>query len=769
MNRKTVLMMKTNSIRTLLVQLCLLVLPCCVYAGNDHPSLVPQPQSVTWNKGAYRLKLRITLSAYDRQLLPAAEYLKEMLTRATGYTVNIVAKDGDITLALEQGATAGGYRLEVDKKHICISGADYQGVVSGIATLRQLLPSDIEATEAVKDVQWTVPCVSISDAPRYGWRGLMLDCSRHFFSVAEVKRVIDLMALYKLNRLHWHLTDDQGWRIEIKTYPLLTEKGCWRKFNKNDRDCMSLARSENNAAMMPDASHMRITQDGDTLYGGYYRQDEVRDIVAYASARGIDVIPEVDMPGHSMCAIDCYPWLSCGQMEWRNFSSPLCLGKDETLTFCQNVWREIFSLFPSEYVHIGGDEVEMSFWKQCPLCQDRIAKLNLGDGHGLQAWFTRRMEDFFKASGKRMIGWDEILAGGVSPSATVMWWRGGNSDGAAQALSDGNGLIACPTTHFYYDYRQNNSDMEKIYRFAFPKSVPDNAAGELLGIQGNIWSEMVPSFRRLTYMILPRLLAEAEAAWTCPQQKDWPSFCDRMTSQYVRLSHMGLDYRLPDITGPYDENAFFGRQRVQVQCEDPSATIHYTTDGSVPNAQSPVADSTLYVDRPTEYTFRALTADGKQGEILRARYVPAEYSDAVTPAALQSGLQAKWYDYADAGCSGITQAQYRGTYTVGDVQIPDSVKGNIGLVIDGYIRVPEDGIYGFVLSSDDGSMLYIDGKVAVDNDGEHSTVIKSASRALRAGYHRIEVRYFDHNGGNLDLHVFDAKGVRLPPTDLYFH
>ncbi len=766
-------MMKTKISRILLMQytlVCLfLCLPCVAYAENDRPSLVPWPQSVTWNKGEYRLKSRIALSVADRQLLPAAEYLKTMLTQATGCAVSIVSAKGDITLALETNGTAGGYRLDVDRKHISISGADYQGVVSGIATLRQLLPVDIEAESAVQGVQWTVPCVSISDAPRFGWRGLMIDCSRHFFSVAEVKRVIDLMALYKLNRLHWHLTDDQGWRIEIKAYPLLTQKGCWRKFNKNDRACIALAQSENNAAMMPDPSHLRIAQNGDTLYGGFYRQDEIRDIVAYATARGIDVIPEVDMPGHSMCAIDCYPWLSCGTVEWRYFSTPLCLGKDETLTFCQNVWREIFTLFPSEYVHIGGDEVDMSFWKQCPLCQDRIAKLGLGDGHGLQAWFTRSMEDFFKASGKRMIGWDEILAGGVSPSATVMWWRGGNSDGAAQALRDGNGLIACPTTHFYYDYRQNNSDMEKIYRFALPKSVPDSATKGLLGIQGNIWSEMVPSFRRLTYMVLPRLLAEAETAWTYPQQKDWTSFCHRMASQYVRLSRMGLVYRLPDITGPYDENAFFGRQRVEVQCEDPSATIHYTTDGSVPGAQSPVADSTLYVDRPTDFTFRALTADGKQGEILRARYVPAEYVEAVRPATIRPGLLAQWYDYADAGCSGITQASLRGTYTIGDVLIPDSVKGNIGLIVNGYIRVPDDGIYGFVLSSDDGSMLYIDGQVAVDNDGEHSTVIKSASRALRAGYHRIEVQYFDHNGGNLDLHVYDAQGTRLLPANLYYH
>ncbi len=766
-------MMKTKLFRIFLIQCSLvgllLMLPCWVYADDSRPSLVPQPQSVTWTKGVYRLKSHLSLSVADRRLLPAAEYLRDMLVRATGYDVSIVPTGGDICLALESDGKAGGYRLDVDRKHIRISGADYQGVVSGIATLRQLLPADIEAEQTVEGVQWTVPCVNVCDAPWYGWRGLMIDSSRHFFSVEEMKRVIDLMALYKLNRLHWHLTDDQGWRIEIKAYPLLTEKACWRKFNKNDRACIAQAQSENNAAMMPDTSHLRITQEGDTLYGGYYRQDEVRDIVAYATVRGIDVIPEIDMPGHSMCALDCYPQLSCGTIEWRYFSTPLCLGKDETLNFCQNVWREIFTLFPSEYVHIGGDEVDMSFWKQCPLCQDRIAKLQLGDGHGLHAWFTRRMEDFFTASGKRMIGWDEILTGGVSPSATVMWWRGGNSDGAVKALRDGNGLIACPTTHFYYDYRQNNSDMEKIYRFALPKSVSDSAAGQLLGIQGNIWSEMVPSFRRLTYMVLPRMLAEAETAWTEPQQKDWTSFCHRMAAQYTRLSRMGLDYRLPDITGLYDENAFFGRQRVQVQCEDPSATIHYTTDGSVPDAQSPVVDSTLYVDHPTAFTFRALTADGKQGEILRARYVPAEYLEAVRPATVSSGLTAKWYDYAGAGCQGITQAPFRGTYTIDDVQIPDSAKGNIGLVIDGYIRIPEDGIYGFVLSSDDGSMLYIDGKVVVDNDGEHSTVIKSASRALRAGYHRIEVQYFDHNGGNLDLHVYDANGVCLSPGDLYFH
>lgn len=764
--------MKKRLLFTFLM-VCMLIPVRAGRTADDAPSLVPQPQSVVWHEGAYVFSNRVTLSVTAPSLLPAAGYLTDVLRQAIGREATVVSGDGNVRIALDADGRRGGYRLDVTDRGIAIVGSDVQGVVSAIATLRQLLP--VSAVSSATDcVTYAVPCVNISDAPGagYEWRGLMLDCSRHFFTVGEVKRIIDLMALYKLNRLHWHLTDDQGWRIEIKAYPLLTTKGCWRTFNKNDRDCMAAARAEGDSTMLLPPSCQRIMENGDTLYGGYYRQDEVRDIVAYAMARGIDIIPEVDMPGHSMCAIDCYPDLSCGKVEWRSFSSPLCLGKDATLEFCRRVWSELFDLFPSSYVHIGGDEVDTSFWQQCPQCQNRIAQLRLGDGHGLQAWFTRSMETFFAEHGKRMVGWDEIFSSGIAPSTTVMWWRGNLdfADVVAQAVRQGNDLVACPTTHFYYDFRQNNSDMEKIYRFALPESVSADSARCLIGIQGNIWTERVPSFRRLTYMILPRLLAEAEAAWTAPAERDWPSFCRRMGGQYVRLSQMGLDYRLPDITGLYDVNAFAGRCRVQVQCEDPSAVIHYTTDGSVPDLQSPVVGPDLTVGRPSRFAFRAMTADGRQGEILHASFVEATYAEAVTPTRkLQPGLTARWYDYAGAGCAGIMQAPLRGTYTVGDVQIPDAAKGNIGLVVDGYIRVPEDSIYGFVLSSDDGSMLYIDGQPAVDNDGEHSTVIRSASHALRAGCHRIEVQYFDHNGGNLDLHVYDAKGKRLSPADLYFH
>ena len=373
-------------------------------------SIIPVPKEIKNANGQFTLKDGMTIGVADKQLLPAANYLSSLLSRSTGYIYNVREGDGDISLAVSDiaGQNEGAYSLDVTSGKVQIKGNTYGGVISGIESLRQLLPAEIESPAVVKDINWSVPAVQITDAPRFGWRGLMLDVSRHFSTKEEVKELLDMMALYKLNKFHWHLTDDQGWRIEIKKYPLLTEKGAWRTFNNHDRECMRLAKEQDNPDYEIPAEKLRITQS-DTLYGGFYTQQDIKEIVEYAGVRGIDVVPEIDMPGHMLAAVSNYSGVSCfNQTGWgTTFSSPVCPGKDSALEFCKNVYSEIIPLFPYKYIHLGADEVEKTNWKKCPDCQKRMKDNGLKTEEELQSWFVHNMEKFFNDNGKEMIGWDE--------------------------------------------------------------------------------------------------------------------------------------------------------------------------------------------------------------------------------------------------------------------------------------------------------------------------------------------------------------------------
>lgn len=413
---------------------------CLLFAGAtamaQQPAIIPVPDQMTVGTGAWTIKKSATIGCDNAQLRPAAEYLSQMLSRATGYRFAVKNGKGDIRLTLANEGNAGAYRLSVTGKGVTIEGDTYRGVINAIATLRQLLPDDIESQQVVART-WTVPCVTITDAPRFEWRGMELDCSRHFFTVDEVYKLLDVLALYKIDKMHWHLTDDQGWRIEIKRYPLLTERGAWRIYNNQDTVCMKRAAEEDAPDLQVPVARTRRDDKGRTLYGGFYTQQQVRDIVAYAQVRGIEIIPEIDMPGHSLMAIDNYDGLSCfKQTGWgKLFTTPMCPGKDTMLEFCKNVWSEVFDLFPSRYVHIGGDEVDMKNWKTCPDCQKRMKDHHLTTEPQLQAWFNHYMEDFFTAHGKTMIGWDEIIAGGLTANSAVMWWRSWAADSPKQTTS----------------------------------------------------------------------------------------------------------------------------------------------------------------------------------------------------------------------------------------------------------------------------------------------------------------------------------------------
>ena len=729
-------------------------------------NLVPAPQKVTVGTGEFNLAQGTTIAYSSAALKPAAEYLQVCLQRYAKVNATLVAgKQGNIRLTTKKGIAKDGYQLNVKANGIDINAANYSGTLSAIATLNQLLLQN--------DGKAAIPTVAVTDAPRFNWRGFHLDVSRHFFTVDEVKEIIDLMALYKLNRFHWHLTDDQGWRIEIKKYPLLTEKGAWRIYNNQDTACMQLAARDDNPNLLIPEKNTRV-ENGDTLYGGYYTQDQIREVVAYAKQRGIEIIPEIDMPGHFLSAIENYEGLSFfPTIGWgQYFTTPLCPGKQKVLDFCKDIWSEIFKLFPYEYVHVGGDEVRKDTWKECPDCQKRIKDNHLKNEEELQSWFIHQMEAFINKNGKKMMGWDEILEGGLSKTATVTWWRTWVPDAPSQVTAQGNDVIFCPGSPMYLSQAEEKTSMRSIYEYdkEMLKGMNAKQKQHVIGVQGNMWCEYIPTRERVLFQYFPRILALSELAWTKPELKDYDEFYSRLPKQFAMLHKLNVPFRTPSLDGVYHVNAFTTEGTMAVSCADPLATVRYTIDGSFPNKNSQLYNGPVKVDETTHFILRTFAPNGQAGEMLKADFLKQGLLEPVKVDAskLTQGLNAAWYNYRGEKCREIHKAPFNGNYPANDVVIPEGVKGNIGLIITGYLRVPEDGVYTFSLMSDDGSWLKIDGNMVVDNDRPQSPHEEVSQQALKAGLHKIEVRYFDSNGGMLRLWVFDTKGQKMQPADIYF-
>ena len=757
-------MFKKLSSSFLIVSAC--IFSSCTPTVKQEIAILPTPVSLTEQSGSFVLKDGMKIGVSDQSLFPATGYLQEILRNVVSSSVEVTTDKSQVGMYFQLKDTAGkpgSYKLESTPEYIRVEATDYSGIISAITTIRQLLPA---VTEVQGEKQnYSIPVVQIEDAPRFEWRGFMLDASRHFWNKKEVKHILDLMSLYKLNKFHWHLSDDQGWRIEIEKYPLLTEKGAWRKFNTQDRTCMARAKEEDNTDFLIPEDKIRIVE-GDTLYGGYYTHDDIKEIVAYATQRGIDVIPEIDMPGHFLAAISQYPELACdGLIGWGEiFSSPICPGKDTTLEFCRNVFKEIFELFPYEYVHMGGDEVEKANWKKCPLCQKRIRTEKLGSVEELQAWFVRDMEKFFLANGKKLIGWDEVVSDGLSSDATITWWRSWAKDALPTATAQKQKVIVCPNEYFYFDYAQDQNSVKKI--LAYDPCADERLSPEqkeyIWGVQANLWAEWIPTMKRIEYLIVPRMIALSEIAWAEPTAKpDLEEFYRQLVPQFKRMDVMRVNYRVPDLQGFYKVNAFIDETTVELTCPLPGTEIRYTTDGSMPTKESALYNGALEVGKTTDFAFRTFRPDGSPSDVVRTKYVKAPYAEAVTaPAALQPGLKAVWHDFRGNLCADIDAAPVKGEYVVESVSIPEEVKGNIGLVLTGYLEVPADGIYTFALLSDDGSTLMLDGELLGDNDGAHSPVEIIVQKALKAGLHPIEVRYFDCNGGVLQMELVNEKGEK---------
>ena len=543
--------------KTLLLSISLLLIGMFNHCTQKMPiedqtlNLVPLPEKVEQYAGNFILgpETKILYAAGNEELQSIALFLSELIGPATGYALEVSETDMgkrsnySITLLLDPETIEHdeGYSLSVESKSVLITGRAPAGVFYGIQTLRQLLPEQVEMENTVEGVEWIAPCVEILDKPRFPYRGLHLDVGRHFFPASFIKRYIDLMALHKMNYFHWHLTEDQGWRIEINKYPKLTEVGAYR-----------------DETLVGHARQRPQEYDGER-YGGFYTQEEIKEVVEYAAQHYITVIPEIEMPGHSQAALAAYPELGCTggpykvATRWGVYGEVFCAGNEQTFEFLENVLLEVIELFPGQYIHIGGDECPKVRWEECEKCQARIEEEGLADEHELQSYFIRRIEEFLIAHDRKLIGWDEILEGGLAPEATVMSWRG--TEGGIAAAKEHHDVIMTPTSHCYLDYYQGDRETEPlaiggylsldtVYSYEpVPEGLTEEEAKFILGTQGNVWTEYMETPEHVEYMVYPRACALAEIGWTPKRNKNFENFLDRMEGHYKRLQTMNVNIR----------------------------------------------------------------------------------------------------------------------------------------------------------------------------------------------------------------------------------
>ncbi|MGO1068846.1 family 20 glycosylhydrolase [Lysobacter sp. CA199] len=739
------------------VLLCLASLWPCASAAADPappaPQIVPIPARMQVLPGRYRpdASVRVAIAADTAEMRPLGELAATILREA--WTLPVAVQSGgephadlSLTLAPAPDANPEAYRLEVDADGIRLKAATPAGLFYGLQTLRQLAPPG--------SAQAGVAALAIDDAPRLGYRGVMLDVGRHLYPLDFLKRTLDLMARYKFNTFHWHLTEDQGWRLEIKRYPRLTEVGAWRKDTQvQHRDG-------------PD------TADG-RRYGGFYTQAEARELVAYAKNLHIEVIPEIEMPGHALAALAAYPELACtpGPFEvgnvWGVESNILC-PSEATFTFIEGVLDEVMDIFPSAYIHLGGDEAPTTRWKQSALAQQIIQREGLKDEHALQGWFMRRVEKYLHAHGRKMIGWDEILDGDPLPSAAVMSWRG--MDGGIRAARLGHRVIMSPTSYVYFDYCQSLAKSEpicsghlplrQVYDFEpVPEQLTPEQQARIAGAQGNLWTERMRTSESVEYMMWPRALALSEVLWSPRERRDWTDFTRRLEPQLRTLDALRVNYRVPDVMGlEGDAITLSPKMQVRLSSPLPAARIRYHLDAADPTQASPLYRGAIALTPDpagTTVSARLELPGGRLGPVSRARYSLAQLQPATRSdrKGLRTGLDRDYYETAVTSSQQLLTQRPLRSDTASGIGLPaDARAETFGLRYRGYLDVPRDGVYRFVLSSDDGAQVWIDDKVVVDRDGPQSPGDSYGSAALAAGLHAFDLRYFQ-GGGDKQLRL----------------
>jgi len=612
-----------KALLNLLIPALIFFLPFGV-AAQSNPSIIPQPVNYQARSGSFSVneETRLQYKGSDKELKRLAHFFTGYIKGISGYELRKGSKKENViefkvvnTIVLGEE----GYKLDVSPEKILLEANTTAGIFYGMQSVFQTLP------QIRTNAPLVVPAMKVFDFPRLKYRGMHLDVSRHFFSAALVKEYIDLISQYKMNTFHWHLVDDQGWRIEIKKYPQLTNIGAWRV------DQNHLVWSDRPQAKAED----------EATYGGYYTQEQVKDIIQYAALRQVTIIPEIEMPGHVASAIASYPNLSCVQKpqfsltggNYSGMASNYCAGNEEVFTFLEGVLDEVAALFPSKYIHIGGDEVDKTPWKTCPRCQARIKTEGLKNEEGLQSYFIRRMEKYLAGKGRKIIGWDEILEGGLAPNATVMSWRG--EAGGIEAAKMGHDVIMTPGNPVYFDHYQAGPEgeplaiggfntLKKVYNYEpVPKELSEDEAKHVLGAQANLWAEYITTAEHVEYMILPRMPALAEVVWSQKESKNWGDFNRRLQYHLKAYGQKGLHYSPGNFTVDIKPVSQNGKLAVTLSTEAMNGEVYYTLDGSAPTTQSLKYQSPVAID--SSLVLKAVTV--LHGRIMGVK--PAEQSFAV--------------------------------------------------------------------------------------------------------------------------------------------
>ena len=587
--------------------------------------IVPRPVEAVAVAGTFHITSSTVVSVGDEGLKPLAEYFGSLFVRPAGFSLKVcVGGHGNIRLERVDDLSAEAYRLHVDSNGVLIEAGGYAGGFYALQTLRLALPAAIESFSPVEGVEWMIPAMHVVDSPRFAYRGLMLDVSRYFIPKENVLQVIDCMAMLKLNKLHLHLTDDNGWRLEIKRYPRLTEVGS-RRVNRND---------------VPFPARRNPLPGEPASVGGYYTQDDMREIIAYAQARQVEIIPEIDMPAHSNAALAAYPELACPVVDKHIGVLPglggdhadiiYCAGNEQTFHFLEGVIDEVAALFPSKYIHLGGDEAWKTYWKKCPLCQQRMKDENLPDEEELQSYFMRRMSRYVQDKGKEVMGWDELTNGTLPEGAIVFGWQGfGNA--ALKAAAQGHRFVMTPARLLYLIRYQGpqwfepltyfgNNTLKDIYTYEpVQKDWKPEYEPLLMGVQGSMWTEFCNHPSDVTYQVFPRLAAVAEVAWSPKGSKDWPAFVEALDGYLAHLQAKGILYARSMYNIQHAVTPAGGKLKVELVCERPDVEIRYTTDGMEPGAASERYEGPLTVDADAVLKCATFRDGRKMGKTLELR------------------------------------------------------------------------------------------------------------------------------------------------------
>lgn len=784
--------MKKQTIFSLLAVTTLAMVGCAknyqtkVY--NEGINVIPVPvELAVTDSMKFTLTANTVVSVGSVDFADVAAFLTTKVQSSTGYALTVSEKTPEsnfIALELDTRVPVGneGYLLNSTVNGVTIKARTPQGAFYGVQTLLQLLPAEIESKVVVKDIEWSLPCVEVKDEPRFKYRGLMLDACRHFQSVEFVKRQLDVLAMFKMNRFHWHLTEDQGWRIEIKKYPKLTESGATR------------------------------TEGDGSVYGPFfYTQEQIKEVVAYAAQRYIDVIPEIELPGHALAALTAYPEFSCTggpfkqpRIEWGVEEDVYCVGKEATFTFLQDVIDEVVELFPSEYFHVGADECPKNRWKECPDCQARIKAEGLvaKDGHSpeerLQSYTIARIEKYLNSKGKKLIGWDEILEGGLTESAIVMSWRGTN--GGITAANQGNEVIMTPNSGgLYLDHYQGATEVEpttiggystieKVYSYdPIPAELPEDKHHFILGAQTNIWTEYMLTEAGTEYMIYPRVLALAEVDWSPNSRKDWNDFKRRLDNALVRLDMHGINYHIPMPEGVLTQNiVYVGDETVVNFTNTRDLPMVYTLDGTEPTVASTPVTGEIKLTGKGEIKVAVVLPSQKMSKVRTIPFEKQELAPAVEKNVetnnvlgqtkptfgarlkVAEGLYPNAADYANARFGKdtvVTKFQDRGMW--------DQTKPSLA-VFEGFVTLPEDGVYTFTTDMDE---LWIDGVKIIENQKLSRHNKTKTQKALKAGKHAYKLVFnnmikdgWPNNWSPVGFRfkVGDGEWIKSEETDLTF-